>query len=60
MTFLGDDFVEKYNAICSDGNFTRVSDLVEVVDSLYKKEVNRSFSPATLLRDKALDQLCRN
>ena len=48
MTFFGDDISERYNASCSEDVFTRVADLVEVVDSLYAKETNRSFSPAIL------------
>ena len=39
---------------------TRVSDLVEMVDSLYEQEINRSFSPAILLREKGLQYLCGN
>ena len=60
MTFFGDDISEIYSARCSEDVVTRVADLVEVVDSLYAKEINRSFSPAILLRDKVLNQLCRN
>ena len=60
MTFFDDDISEIYNANCSEDVVTRVADLVEVVDSLYAKETNRSFSPAILLRDKVLNQLCRN
>ena len=60
MTFFGDDISERYNDNCSKDVFTRVADLVEVVDSLYAKETNRSFSPAILLRDKVLNQLCSN
>ena len=60
MTFFGDDVGEIYNANCSEDVVTRVADLVEVVDSLYVKEINRSFSPAILLKDKVLNQLCSN
>ena len=60
MTFFGDDISERYKASCSEDVVTRVADLVDVVDVLYSKEVNRNFSPAILLRDKVLDQLCRN
>ena len=60
MTFFGDDVGEIYNANCSDDVVTRVADLVKVVDSLYVKEINRSFSPAILLKDKVLNQLCSN
>ena len=60
MTFFGDDISQRYNVSCSEDRFTRVADLVEVVDSLYVKEINRSFSPAILLKDKVLYQLCSN
>ena len=60
MTFFGDDIREIYDASCSEAVFTRVVDLVEVIDSLYVKEINRSFSPAILLKDKVLNQLCSN
>ena len=60
MTFFSDDVSQRYNASCSEDVFTRVADLVEVVDSLYAEETNRSFSPTILLRDKVLNQLCRN
>ena len=60
MAFFGDDIVEKYDSNCSERVVTTVSDLVEVVDNLYKKEINRSFSPAILLKDKGLNQLCSN
>ncbi len=60
MTFFGDDISEIYNANCSEDVVTRVADLVEVVDSLYVKEINRSFSPATLLREKGLQYFCGN
>ena len=60
MTFFGDDISERYNASCSEDVVTRVADLVEVVDSLYVEEINRRFSPAILLKEKVLNQLCRN
>ena len=60
MTFFDDDISEIYNAKCSEDVVTRVADLVEVVDSLYVKEINRSSSPATLLKNKVLNQLCSN
>ena len=60
MTFFGDDISERYNTNCSRDVVTRVADLVGVVDSLYVEEINRSFSPAILLKDKVLNQLCRN
>ena len=60
MTFFGDDISQMYNANCSENVVTKVADLVEVVDNLYVKEINRSFSPAVLLKNKVLNQLCRN
>ena len=60
MTFFGDDISERYNASCSEDVVTRVADLVEVVDSLYVNEINRSISPAILLKNKVLNQLCGN
>ena len=60
ITHFGDDISKEYNARCSEDVVTRVADLVEVVDSLYVKETNRSLSPAILLKDKVLNQLCKN
>ena len=60
MVFFGEDLQEKYGANCSNGRITRVSDLVEIVDMLYQQEINRSFSPATLLREKIFQDLCGN
>ena len=60
IVFFGKELGEKYNADCSDNRITRVSDLVEMVDSLYEEEINRSFSPAILLREKGLQNICRN
>ena len=58
IVFFEKELGEKYNANCSNYRITRVLDLVEMVDSLYKQEINRSFSPATLLREKGLQHLC--
>ena len=60
IVFFGKELQEKYSANCSNGRITRVSDLVEMVDSLYQQETNRGFSPATLLREKGLKYLCGN
>ena len=60
IVFFGKELQEKYSANCSNGRITRVSDLVEMVDSLYEEETNRSFSPAILLREKGLQNICRN
>ena len=60
IVFFGKELREKYSANCSNGRITRVSDLVEIVDSLYEEEINRSFSPAILLREKGLQNICRN
>ena len=60
IVFFGKELQETYSANCSDGRITRVSDLVEMVDSLYEEETNRSFSPPILLREKGLQNICRN
>ena len=60
VVFFGKELGEKYSANCSNGRITRVSDLVEMVDSLYEKEANRSFSPAILLIEEGLQNLCSN
>ena len=58
--FSGDEIIENYNTICGEASITRISDLVEVIDILYEEEINRSFSPAILLKEKGLQYLCRN
>ena len=60
IVFFGKELGEKYSADCSKNRITTVSDLVEMVDSLYEEEINRSFSPAILLREKGLQNICRN
>ena len=58
IVFVGKELGEKYRADCINDRITRVSDLVEMVDGLYQQKINRSFSPATLLREKSLQYLC--
>ena len=60
IAFFGKELGEKYSADCSNARITRVSDLVEIVDSLYEQKINRGFSPAILLREKGLQNLCGN
>ena len=60
IAFFGKELGKKYSDICSNIPITRVSDLVEMVDSLYEEEINRSFSPSILLREKGLQNICRN
>ena len=60
IVFFGKELEGRYSAICSNDRITRVSDLVEMVDSLYEEEINRSFSPGTLLREKGIQHLCGN
>ena len=60
IVFFGKELGEKYTADCIKDRITRVSDLVEMVDGLYQQKINRSFSPATLLREKSLQYLCGN
>ena len=58
IVFFGRELEGRYSTECSNDRITRVSDLVEMVDSLYQQEMNKSFSPATLLREKGLQYLC--
>ena len=58
IVFFGKELEEKYSANCINERITRVSDLVEMIDILYQQEINRSFSPASLLREKGLQYLC--
>ena len=58
LVFFGDDIMKEYNKLCSEGAFTKVEDLVDIIDSLYEEDINRKFSPAALLKDKGLKHLC--
>ena len=59
MVFAGEDLVKKkFSTFCGADTIIRVSDLLEVIDNLYKQEINRYFSPADLLEDKGLERLC--
>ena len=60
IVFFRNELEAKYSANCSDNRITRVSDLVEMIDSLYQQEINRRFSPANLLREQGLQYLCGN
>ena len=60
IAFFGEELEEKYSDNCINIRIIRVSDLVEMVDSLYEQEKNRVFSPAILLREKGLQNLCGN
>ena len=60
LVFFGDDIMKEYNAICSEDALTKVEDLVDMIDGLYEKELNRKFSPATLLKDNGLKHLCND
>jgi hypothetical protein len=61
LVFTGNDLVdEKFNAICGRDQFIRVSNLLEIIDGLYKQEMNRKLSPASLLKNKGLERLCGN
>ena len=57
MFFFGKELAEKYSANCNNGRITRVSDLVEIVDSFYKQEINRSFSRYFIKRKRAAKSL---
>ena len=58
LVFSGDDTFKDYSTICGEGGLTKVGDLVDMIDNLYEKEINRRFSPATLLKDNELKGLC--
>ena len=60
ISFFRTELVEKYTTKCGKSRVTRVSDLVEIVDRLYEHDINRSLSPAVLLREKSLQNLCGN
>ena len=61
LVFTGNGLVDqKFNAICGRDQFIRVSNLVEVIDGLYKQEINKKLSPASLLKNGGLESLCRN
>ena len=61
LVFTRDDLAnKKFNAICGRDQFIRVSNLLEVIDGLYKQEINRKLSPASLLKNKGLERLCHN
>ena len=61
LVFTGHDLVnKKFNSICERDQFIGVSNLLEVIDALYEQEINRKLSPASLLKDKGLERLCRN
>ena len=58
LVFFGDDILEEYNKICSEGALTKVADLVNIIDRLYENQINQKLSPATLLKNKGLKHLC--
>ena len=61
LVFTGNDLINKrFNAICDRDQFIRVSNLLEIIDGLYKQEMNRKLSPASLLKNKGLERLCGN
>ena len=61
LVFSRKDFVnKKFKTICGEGPLIRVSDLLEVIESLYEQEINRNFSPASLLKRKGFERLCSN
>ena len=61
LVFTGNGLVDqKFNAICGRDQFIRVSNLVEVIDGLYKKQINKKLSPASLLKNGGLESLCSN
>ena len=61
LVYSGDGAAkEKFRKICGSYTVIRVSDLIQIIDSLYEQEINRKFSPADLLKEKGLEQLCGN
>ena len=61
LVYSDDDLVKKkFRKICGSGTVISVSDLLQIIDSLYEQEINRNFSPANLLEERGLEQLCRN
>ena len=61
LVYSGEDVVKKkFRTICGTGAVIRVSDLLEIIDSLYEQELNRNVSPAYLLEDRGLEHLCGN
>ena len=61
IVFIGNDLVnKKFNAFCGKDQFIQVSTLLDVIDGLYKQEINKKFSPASLLKNKGLERLCRD
>ena len=61
LVFTGNNLVnKKFTASCGRDSLIRVSNLLEVIDGLYKQEINRKLSPASLLKNKGLERLCRN
>ena len=61
LVYSGDGAAkEKFRKICGSDTVIRVSDLLQIIDSLYEQKVNRNFSPANLLKERGLEYLCRN
>ena len=60
LVFSGNDILKNYSATCSEVGLIKVSDLVDMIDNLYEKDINRKFSPATLLKDNVLEGLCND
>ena len=61
LVYTGDDTVKKkFKTICGSGSVIRVSDLLEIINSLYEQEINKNFSPAALLKERGLEYLRRN
>ena len=61
LVYIGEDAVKKkFRKICGNGTVIRVSDLLQIIDSLYEQEINRNFSPANLLKERGLEHLCGN
>ena len=61
LVYTGDEGgKKKFRKICGSDTVITVSDLLQIIDSLYEQETNRNFSPADLLKERGLEHLCRN
>ena len=58
LIYSKEDVRTKYKTICTEDKVITVSNLVEFIDTLYLQERNRSSSPAIILKDTLLENLC--
>jgi len=60
LIYSKEDIRTKYKTVCSENKVATVSNLVEFIDMQYLQKRNRSYSPATMLKDTLLENICRN